>query len=541
MSAKAIDRVSNQLAAQNIGDEARAVSSMMAMPIDYPPVRVADTYSADETGLAQAITKLKVNWDAGATTLSTNGRQLPVNDWGAFIFPSLLRHSVVYTTVSPQAVIPSGWTYQACTNVFGTGVNLNVQNDQGTFNIEPASWVSTGATAPHGPILFAGQAEGRVGVWIDASTDVGTNASLVVTLNAVLPVDAAACLTTYQWNGGRWKFFGTTKIGAGNAILTQSTITISGYYAFTLGITNWNTDAGIPVTFTMVLTCRTTSCWAHHYVNHALLNLQNIGRNRILGLAFLLQNEASVMNKQGNVVAKQIPAGYDWFSALAGNGAGFYNTMFDDDNSRTFLLETGIYGFKRPKGSQDFDWENEVDQISVPNGATANLVQSTAKAYFQIACPCDYLALAAEATAVGAGDCLLTTAVGIEYTTQNSWIDTSTPAISEGAFKLGIATLREVDQFYENPIHLPSIMDAISSGMRTMAPIVGLFPGMGPALAGGLMTGGQIVGQVRNAIYGNQPSEQGENMQLKDAQKARKRMANLEQTVANGRTTRRRR
>lgn len=511
---------------------------MMALPLDFPPVRVADTYSANETAVAQTVTKQKITWDAGQVLTAANGRQLPLTDWGAFIFPSLLRHQVVYTILGPQAVVITNWTYQAAKKVDGTQLNLDVKTDMGQFDVEPGVYIATGQTQPHGLLQFCGTGAGKVGVWIDATSDAGMNATVTVTFNRNLPTASTAELISYQWVNGRWTLFNKTSVGAGLAIISYSGFVTSGYYAFAIGMLNPNLDNLIPTTYTLQIQCRCTSSWAHHYVNHALLNLQNIGRNRVLGTSFLLQNEASVMNKQGNVVAMQIPAGLDWYQAFAGSGLGFYSTLFDDDNSRTFLLETGIYGFKRPKGSQDFDWENEVDNLSVPNGTTATggSVGFVSRAYFQLDCPCDFLALAASANTLGAGDCLLSTAAGLEYTTQNSWLEKSTPVISESAFKLGIATLREVDQFYENPIHIPSLMDAISSGMRTMAPIVGLFPGLGPALAGGLATGGSIVSQVRNAIYGNNDSEeQGGNQKIKQAQNAKKRQSELAQVVDNGR------
>lgn len=167
----------------------------------------------------------------------------------------------------------------------------------------------------------------------------------------------------------------------------------------------------------------------------------------------------------------------------------------------------------------------------------------TGSAYYQLACPCDYLVIAASASQVGAGDCLLTTGLGVEYTTTNQWLETQTPVIAKQAFELGIASLREVNQFYENPIHIPSLLDAISNGMRAVAPLVGFIPGIGPALAGGAYTGSQIVSTVRNAFYGDSP-DQSQDQQMQKTQKRVKRETELEKIVANGsmgRRTRRRR
>lgn len=173
------------------------------------------------------------------------------------------------------------------------------------------------------------------------------------------------------------------------------------------------------------------------------------------------------------------------------------------------------------------------------NSLVSNYNNQTGSAYFSLSCPCDYLIIAASASQVGAADCLLSTALGIEYTTTNQWLDTQTPVIAKQAFELGIASLREVEQFYENPLHIPSLMDAISNGMSAMAPLVGFIPGIGPALAGGAAVGSQVVRQLRDAMYGSgQDAEQGGNRQIKKSQKRVKRVADLETVISDGAMTR---
>ena len=173
---------------------------------------------------------------------------------------------------------------------------------------------------------------------------------------------------------------------------------------------------------------------------------------------------------------------------------------------------------------------------NTPNVNPANM-GNVATGYFQLACPCDFLCIAASASQIGAGDCLLTTAVGVEYTTENSWLETMTPQIPKPAFELGIASLREVDQFYENPIHIPSLLDAIGGAMGTVAPLIGFMPGIGPGLSMALGTGSQVIQGVKRALYGNADNEtqtQGENRQVQQAQKRAKRRAELEIIASNG-------
>ena len=519
------------------------MAGMMALPMDYPPVRVADTYSADETVVAQVATKKKVGWDAGLNIGQvSSGRQLPSNDWGAFIFPSLLRHTVTYTVLTPgTAAIP--WSYKAVRSVSSSVTNFTIPSLESTWRVDFGGFVATpGQLQPHGNTLFCGRADGRVGVWADAMNAYPctfTTAFVDGGGNPVaLPASTNCTMTIYRWGNGRWAVTGNTGVVAG-AINVSVNTTQAGYYALELAFAGGQVP-GILCTFTM--SCTTTSSWAHAPVNDIYANWQNIGNHRVLGLSVLLQNEASVMNKQGNVLAFQSPPNSDWYQSYPGKGGGanFYQNVFEDKNTTSFLLETGIYGFKRPKGSQDFNWETEIllgDTNQTDTLAYLPANQLT-QVYFQLSCPCDYLCVAASASQVGAADCLMTTAVGLEYTTTNSWLEAQTPVIAKQAFELGIASLREVEQFYENPLHIPSLMDAISTGMQTMAPLVGFLPGIGPTLATGAMMGGQVVRQLKNAIYGDASDNsqtQGENRAIKSRQKAVRRRNELEAVVEDGR------
>lgn len=338
---------------------------MLALPIDYPPVRVADTYSADETALARVVSKKKVVWDSGLNIGQVaSGRQLPSNDWGAFIFPSLLRNTVYYNVLSTGTAALS-WTQNFVKNYNQLTTTFQIEALNGTMMVEPAGLVpAAGQLAPHGNFLFCGKADNRVGFWVDAM-DPGYLATITVTLSAALPTGASCAIVALLWTGARWT---TTHRGSINAGGTFGTVIIhsSGYWAIELAFSCAAGDeVANPSTFTMTMESTTTSCWSHRPVTDLFANVASIGNERILGCAFLLQNEASVMNKQGNVVAMQAPPNRDWYTTYAGNGGGanFYSNVFADKSATTFLLETGCYGFKRPKSSQDFAFEQEVNNI----------------------------------------------------------------------------------------------------------------------------------------------------------------------------------
>lgn len=354
-------RATAAMAAANIPEEARAVAGMLALPLDYPPVRVADTYSADETVLAQTIYRTKAQWDSGLNIGQVaTGRQLPSNDWGAFIFPSLLRHTVMYTVLSTGTAAIS-WAYQMVPLYSSASAAFSIPTFSGTWRVEPAGLKSTTTIAPHGSFVFCGKADGRVGFWVDATAD--QQASLQINYSAPMPAGVTAELTLRLWDGGKW----SQKVGATTASgdsVTTAGLPISGYYS--LEISFACVAANIAPTISVAninLTCTCTSSWAHHPAADIFSNIASIGNARVLGLGALLQNEASVMNKQGNVVAVQAPPNRDWYTGYAslGGGASFYANLFNDKGATSFLLETGIYGFKRPKSVADFEFEQEVN------------------------------------------------------------------------------------------------------------------------------------------------------------------------------------
>lgn len=533
------------LAAANIPDEARAVSGMMALPLDYPPVRVADTYSADETALAQVVSREKVQWDSGLNIGTTaTGRQLPSNDWGAFVFPSLLRHQVIYKVVDP-GIVPVAWDYQSVTDLATQNKFHLVPNASCTFDHMPAGYLWKAGLIPHGRVLFPGVGGGRRGVWMDAQDSATFFGNINVTFYAgavatPLPAGVTNYLTVYRWTNGSWIQVAVASAAPASPS-NNAVVKVSGYYAFSLTFESAGVTLPANYGYTLDVENNMTSCFAHLPVNDLFPNMPSIGNHRILGMALLLQNEASVMNKQGNVVAMQSPPNVDWFEGYAGrfgSGSTFYNSIFNDKTAVSLLLETGLYGFKRPKGSQDFNWEQEI-WAGTPNANqnyTTTAISQISYGCFSLTPVSDYLVVGATASQVGAGDCLLSTAVGVEYTTTNAWLETQTPVIAKQAFELGIASLREVEQFYENPLHIPSLMDAIAKGMQTMAPLVGFIPGIGPALAAGVGTGGQVVKAVRGALYGDDDNDaqQSQNRAMQRKRKQVKRLAELETVVADG-------
>jgi len=535
------DKAYAALVGSGMTDEAFAVASMMVLPGDFPPIRVADTYSADETAITQVKNRSKVTWPSGsALTPSTSRLQLDPDLWACFAFPSLLRHRVNYVVLNETGT-PSGAEYDAIFDL--TTMSTTYTMVPGVFALDPTLMTFvTGAYAPQGQTYWCGKGDGRVGIWLDASpTGIASFG-----LNAISPANFCEGLWTItirRFYAGDWMFYGKTTFnttGSGSPVYQSCDITHSGYY--NVEVTWQPGDLTLPTGNQMEFKLRAfsqmASAWRHNSATDLNLNISSINAARALGLSVLVQNEASVMNRQGNIIGLQCPAGTDWQTYYGGSTSAVYSQAFQDQRTKSFLLEKGIYGFKRPKSVQDFNFEYDIFSavpIQNPNSTATSLTYIKA-AWFPLMCPCDFLMVAASASAAGAGDCVLTTSLGIEYRSSNSWLETTTPVISRQAFEMGIASLREFDQWYENPIHWGSLAKNISKALTTIAPVLGLVPGVGGYLSTGANIGGKAIAALQEALDedGNEDTEMTGNPVIARGREKMQRLASLKSAVNNG-------
>lgn len=402
---------------------AKAVAAMYALPDSFDPIKPADVYSTEATTCTKVITRRKAAWDAGLTTNSTF-RQLPANDWGCFVFNDVLRHIVSYDTLPGAA----SWDYNWCFDLSIPDLDINVTTGS-VLDLDPVAGLGVNGDAnPHGPILFAGISGERSGLWIDGGFDVaGKNGEITLLFNPIPPAGVATA-TLYRWRAGQWQavsvwvadFNGTTD---DDMVLSLAE---SGYYTLTLDLGEFGAGYGItpnPPAFVSVFqTGNTQYVWSHRPANQLFNNLVNVDEYRTMGLGVLLQNEASELNKQGNLVMAQISGNTDWYDALAGGAASnqqFYNLMFQFRSAYSTLLESGGYCFRKPKSDQELEFKNTIRKVGLGNyflfNTNATLTTATAttsSAMFRLDDSSDYLAFAARSSQVGSGDCTLMCALG---------------------------------------------------------------------------------------------------------------------------------
>lgn len=467
---------------------AKAVAASFALPADFEPIRVSDVYSAEDTAVAQPVTNFKVQWDCVERSPALSARQLAVTDWGLFVFPNLLRHTVQYLT------FPDPYTsdYSA---VFGLAALNSTESFRGGINInlEPTGFENTAGSSPHGPLLFCARSQGRVGVWID--NDAGGVKSTVIHFQfSAAPANTDNFeFQVYRHASGWWKPVGSgTFTGDGTTVsfpFTMGSLN-SGYYS--ISITAGSTSKGTVFNLGIDITTTIPTIWAHNCAKDLIINLNSINNYRVLGLSAFLQNEASELNQQGNLVMVQMPGSTDWYNSLArGDSTAattqFYQQLYGIKGVKPLLLKNGGYIWRKPKGDKDFEFKDDIRQQALlgidEEDLLGNGLVTVDAAYYDLDDGLDYLAIGASATQANAGDLLVTIGCGTEYTSDNAWIDTQPGACPKEVYEAGIQMLKGMNQVYENPIHWDSILGAISNIAITAAPYLARIPTFGPALA----------------------------------------------------------
>lgn len=505
----------------NVG-VARAVAASYIWPADIDPLRFGDIYSTDPTAVTRVLTRNKVYWPAGGTNTAAYANddyQMQANDWGMFVFPNLFRHIVQYTVWNGSTAVPptASFSYFWCFDLSTSETQEAVTGGSVVDVNAVAALGSPGLTQPHGNVLFAGQGGGRKGIYIDGGT-VGnsTSSQLNFQFTTFLPNTSTLLITVYRWHAGNWDVEADFLFTVPNTTTNLVTVPIvqSGYYSATVDMSGVATSYAS--SFIVFHTTRNPTTWAHLPAANVANNLVNVDEYRVSGLAVLYQNQASVLNQQGNLLLMQINGNVAWYDGLAngplgGTNGQLYLTLFNMRDAKSKLLAEGGYIWRKPKSSVEFDFKNEVQRVSLygwyANSAVTELnvspgINTCAQACWSLDNKEDYLALAASSNQLSAGDGIISVGMGVEYNTENTWIPTEIPRIPKQLYELGVSLLKDEPQVTSNFSHWPELLDSLSAAATTLAPVAQFIPAVGPAISAGLMIGGPALATIRRVVYG---------------------------------------
>jgi hypothetical protein len=478
------------LSTEVFNEQMALVVGMITDPEDFDPVRMRDQYSVAKTAITKPKSNYKILWDPKST--EADPTQLPKSDWAAFIFRDPIRSAVIYTINSTTA---PNFLYEAIFN-FGNNSKTTPIAKTESKDIKPVLMQSTAANTNeiHGPYLGCGEAQGKVGFWIDGD---GTNpADVTFTFTMVTGQTQVAGekmgITPYKWQGGIWlertTIFGTTLASPNTTFTASLSVTESGYYAFFInaaGVT-LNYDVGF------VYTGKCATVWAHFPMGDIFpYNVAQINGLRTLAVGVLLKNEASPLTQQGNLIMLQASGSEDWYETYAAQNTKFYDYCFDTASEKDFLLKDGGYAYLKPTSEGDLAFI-----LDIKHGLTGGGYGSVSSLWFPLEGQSDYLIFAASAAVSGAGDCVLKIRWAVEFKTQNNWLETLPPEVLPAAFSDGMEAVASMQQFFENPWHWKDIFRTIGKVAKVGAPILaqlGPYGVAGSAVLNGIGAGAEAL------------------------------------------------
>lgn len=422
------------------------VAASICLPHEIPPVRYSSVYSEAPTAIASPFYLNSSDFSKGsplAQPCVPNGTHVVA------VFRDPLRAMVEHQTN------PTGktWMYQAyfVNSTSTVQDHLRVVQDKilDFQEISPLWWddMHVGSSAylhPHGNRLYTGHHDGSKGVWVDAA------AGAVASMNFVASAGNFT-IQTRRLVGAKWVASLNQETSTGSTL--SLTLSVSGYYSFAIQL-----SAVANIDLTCAMSCN-SDVMAHKPMPSLMEKQSVLQTVRTNAASLMLSCEASHLNAAGKVVGCQIPAGLEW-QAIA----------FDDDpfstvglfgNSKTLILQNGIYGFLKPTSAEDFLMK-EPFTISNGNviGATYNLLPEH-----------DYLLVIATTPQTSddifPGGATYTTACwSVEFRTNDVWFVSMPATIKSSVYARDVEALRDVEQWHENPFHFSDIFNFLKGAGR---------------------------------------------------------------------------
>ena len=443
-----VTKTVNEFTAPDLEEGALEIVTALSLPEEMKrPIRFANQYSCDRTAVVIPWQELKVNWNA-----PTAASQLPASDLLFFVFRNPLCRLIYYLATAVAYVYQ--WAFlDLSTGVPISGIKLYCPGGL-TTAASPLFATPVGANKPHGNILYPRYtSEGVAGdytfLWGDNPAAVaGTYGNILISCTADPGGGNIYC---YELRFGQRVLQATIPF-VGLTLAYTFKVPHNGYYSFGFAPNN--------STFIQVQTTNASgaSMWCHLADKDINLNMSNIEAIRSLGAAFRFSNEASDLNRQGNIVQVQIPGGEDW---LTFSNSGYNGVAAFSSEVQSRLARNGTDGFLKP--TQDEDFAFQYPFVFGDNGVlTESYVDMQVTNYSFIAC-------AISCTTPAGCDFILRVSPLNEYKTKNSWIDIQKSSHTTAQWIQALEVFKSMEQFYDNPVHVKQILSTIGKYARIAA------------------------------------------------------------------------
>jgi len=272
---------------------------------------------------------------------------------------------------------------------------------------------------------------------------------------------------SFLWSGlsifnptGGYQQFGsaiTPVVVVSGATVTISVIvTADAYYS---PFFNGNSAGGtLTVTISNMFITGSGYCFRHMAISGYAENMNSVKGIRIDGMNMRYTNTASPLTKQGKLVALQAPAAQHWYDWIQANSGGF-NELSSTNQMKDFLLKDGMWGFYKAVDMDDFDMKVFT---SVQEGVIVD-------SYWPIEGWTSYVVVYCQCSNTAGQDGKWHYAHSVEYLTLDPWREVRAPRFDSKILAEACSRIGKVEQFYENPVHIPTLMKNILGTTKMIA------------------------------------------------------------------------
>lgn len=417
---------------------AKALLANFSLPADAPALRIGSAFGSDPTALANLRSRESVVFP---TTGLTN--EISETNHLSFMFRDPLRNLVHVHGITALTVVDYESAFQMKVNDGSgewfpeyAGPFLRSVND--TSNL-------------HGDAMF-------MGVLGESDPYRGFHVSNGFKVTVTFYSFAPAWVTTlfvdlYVLEGKSWQLYrtGTITPPAPGAVIFTSLPT--GYYAIKARFGPFNITAGGALTVAGLVSVSNVNslgmAWAHKAAPQISGFRDNIETFCTLGSSLMYTNTASPLNRQGKLLARELPAKTMWHNFIDFDAVANQSLALVKD------APEGLYAFIRPSG-------NEVGQFRTLQYNTGNLVGTYDDEFLFTLYPEEpYVLIHAQITTAAGRDAYLTRCISMEYTSLAMFIEQAKGVVSEDDLKIALKLLAELPQFHDNPFHFSDVWDWI--------------------------------------------------------------------------------
>lgn len=455
----------------------QALAKALALPHDSLPQRWGGAEFAN-SAVAKLPTTYPVPWGTGPVGTPS----IPITDMQCFLFRDPLRSFIYHDPNTADAV----YTY----NMVGVDTEEIAEwNGLGAcpdIDLKGSRAVAANAYRPHGPFMYPGQGEdGDQYWWLESGgsvtivTTVGAATTLTVTL---VPLEAEEDGKTLS---------DTAVIAAAGS--TSKVITYGanpGYYKLLISSSASTSLVVTSVSFSSRNGVNNHGVWCHRSAPGVDSSLTAFGAVRVTAASVLVTNIATLVNRGGAVVARQVPIGHDWTDFVAFNGTSNASLVSQGSDYYAGDFADGVYGFSSPTGPNDWMMH---PYISSDEGSLTMCAFDLDRQH-----PVVCVAITLEAAAVG--NTLITVTHHVEFQTDSPIFELDRSRVTSLDRDQVMLIAGDIPQFSENPLHFGQIMDSIRNGMRAAAKGTVGFLSRVPGYAGTAVKGAAAMLPVAAAL-----------------------------------------